>query len=503
MKNLFLTFLCLCVAMNTIAAHASSRNGNQAPSQLPGFEIKGTRIAVADAYSCYMLHGDEPTLTANDDYWSFIIDDEPRSVGWKSGFSQSSSLSDPVINLYGDFDVTVNGIVEQDVQDNGFSVSFLTGVWFTTGTVLATKVRSNVYHPILRPNQNCVLNEVRSLYAIPEQWLLNLNDTATYVIEGYYDHDNTLFFEGGIAFYVADEFIQVDTITGVETIEEEASAYYLSPVYRNIRFLKPNGIHQYNTDIQPGVSQSVLNRMIEIVRYTEPSTTGDEGSGGRVTRPIDPRPIKTRLHANMVPHNITMNYIPVPAGEKGLADDNNDRAFGSYCDTVYIAQVNDSTVHVYNLYGAISEVNVFTLHNDYTMTLPVQPVDQSTEHSVFAFSADSKNFDVFGTCMPFSISWDKTLLVNYEDLLHCYKDNSLSFIDGSTFYVPGSAVRGDVNRDGNISIADVTALISTLLSGESEAPNILGKAAYDCNQDDKITIADVTVLISYLFSGTW
>ena len=154
MKNLFLTFLCLCVAMNTIAAHASSRNGNQAPSQLPELVNKGARIAVADAYSCYMLHGNEPVLTANDDYWSFIIDDEPHSVGWKSGFYQSSSLSDPIINLYGDFDVTVNGIVEQDVQDNGFSVSFLTGVWFTTGTVLATKVRSNVYHPILRPYQN-------------------------------------------------------------------------------------------------------------------------------------------------------------------------------------------------------------------------------------------------------------------------------------------------------------------------------------------------------------
>lgn len=498
MKNLFLTFLCLCVAMNTIAAHASCRSGNQALE----FERKDSRIAIADAYCCYMLHGDEPTLTANDNYWSFIIEDEPHSVGWKSGFSQSSILGDPIINLYGDFDVTVNGIVEQDVQDNGLSVSILTGVWFTTGTVLATKVRSNVYHPDLSSNQNCVLNHVRSLYAIPEQWLLNLQDTATYVIEGYYDHDNTLFFEGGIAFYVADEFIQVDTITGAETIEEEASSYYLSPVYRNIRFLKPNGIHQYDTDIQSGVSQSVLNRMIEIVRYTEPSTTGDEGSGGRVTRPIDPRPIKSRLHANMVPYNITLNYLPVPAGEKDLAD-NNDRSIGSYCDSVYIAQVNDSTVHVYNLYGAISEVNVFTLHNNYKMTFPVQPIDQSTEHSVFAFSMDSKDFDIYGTFMPFSISWDKTLLVNYEDLLHCYKNNSLSFIDGSTFYVPGSAVRGDVNRDGDISIVDVTALISMLLSGESEAPVILGKAAYDCNQDDKITIADVTVLISYLLSGTW
>lgn len=499
MKNLFLTILCLCVAMNAIAAHASCRNGYQ----MPEFEINGSRIAVADAYCCYMLHGDEPVLTANGDYWSFIIEDEPHSVGWKSGFSQSSILSDPIINLYGDFNVTVNSIVEQNVQDNGLSVSIMTGVWFTTGTVLATRVRSNVYHPDLRPNQNCVLNQVRSLYAIPEQWLLNLQDTATYVIEGYYDHDNTLFFEGGIAFYVADEFIQVDTITGAETIEEEASSYYLSPVYRNIRFLKPNGIHQYSTDIQSGVSQSVLNRMIEIVRYTEPSTTGDEGSGGRVTRPIDPRPIKSRLQGNMVPHNITMNYIPVPAGDMDLADDNNDRSLRAYSDTVYIAQVNDSTVHVYNLYGAISEVNVFTLHNNYTMTFPVQPIDQSTEHSVFAFSADSKDFDIWGTFMPFSISWDKTLLVNYEDLLHCYGDNSLSFIDGSTFYVPGSAVRGDVNRDGDISIVDVTALISMLLSGESEAPVILGKAAYDCNQDDKITIADVTVLISYLLSGTW
>lgn len=57
-------------------------------------------------------------------------------------------------------------------------------------------------------------------------------------------------------------------------------------------------------------------------------------------------------------------------------------------------------------------------------------------------------------------------------------------------------VRGDVNGDGKVTIADVTALIDILLSGESPA-------SADCNQSGSVTIADVTTLIDYLLSGTW
>ena len=61
-------------------------------------------------------------------------------------------------------------------------------------------------------------------------------------------------------------------------------------------------------------------------------------------------------------------------------------------------------------------------------------------------------------------------------------------------------MRGDVNRDGKINIADVTALINYLLSGDPSGVDIL---AVDCNDDGKRNIADVTALINYLLSDVW
>ena len=54
---------------------------------------------------------------------------------------------------------------------------------------------------------------------------------------------------------------------------------------------------------------------------------------------------------------------------------------------------------------------------------------------------------------------------------------------------------GDVNGDGKTTIADVTALISSLLSGEATPGN------GDINGDGKVSIADVTVLINQLLSS--
>lgn len=58
-------------------------------------------------------------------------------------------------------------------------------------------------------------------------------------------------------------------------------------------------------------------------------------------------------------------------------------------------------------------------------------------------------------------------------------------------------IRGDVNQDGSLNIADVTVLIDCLLTN-STAP-----AEADCNLDNNVNIADVTVLIDYLLSGQW
>ena len=82
-----------------------------------------------------------------------------------------------------------------------------------------------------------------------------------------------------------------------------------------------------------------------------------------------------------------------------------------------------------------------------------------------------------------------------------------SFLPKATFlYKDGGdtpepqVMRGDVNGDENVNIADVTALIDYLLSGNEEG---IVLANTDSNGDNATNIADVTALIDYLLSGAW
>ena len=66
------------------------------------------------------------------------------------------------------------------------------------------------------------------------------------------------------------------------------------------------------------------------------------------------------------------------------------------------------------------------------------------------------------------------------------------------FFFEEGYVLGDVNNDGHVTIADVTALVNALLSNNTGA---LHQQAADVNGDGNITIADVTALINMLLSG--
>lgn len=61
-------------------------------------------------------------------------------------------------------------------------------------------------------------------------------------------------------------------------------------------------------------------------------------------------------------------------------------------------------------------------------------------------------------------------------------------------------MRGDVNGNGEVSIADVTTLIDYMLGVVTEGIN---PAAADCNQDSHVSIADVTALIDFLLGLGW
>jgi len=77
--------------------------------------------------------------------------------------------------------------------------------------------------------------------------------------------------------------------------------------------------------------------------------------------------------------------------------------------------------------------------------------------------------------------------------LSCGSDN---FIDepSKLLGVNSSTIRGDVNRDGKVTIEDVTDLTDYLLIGGDDLN-------YDVNEDGKVSIEDITVLIDILLEG--
>ena len=84
-------------------------------------------------------------------------------------------------------------------------------------------------------------------------------------------------------------------------------------------------------------------------------------------------------------------------------------------------------------------------------------------------------------------------------------DKDYAHIDGGPgnpgyFTEKPAFIRGDVDGDNEISIADVSVLIDYVLTGDATGVNL---AAANCNNDSEVNIADVTVLIDYLLVGTW
>ena len=81
------------------------------------------------------------------------------------------------------------------------------------------------------------------------------------------------------------------------------------------------------------------------------------------------------------------------------------------------------------------------------------------------------------------------------------KNQSEMFLDD--FTVPGVWMRGDVNRDRYLTIADVTALIQHVLADDFSLSSNFNPDAADVNLDGWWTIADVTLLIHRILTYHW
>ncbi len=114
--------------------------------------------------------------------------------------------------------------------------------------------------------------------------------------------------------------------------------------------------------------------------------------------------------------------------------------------------------------------------------------------SIFRYGARDNDWETF--------TYELQPNVTYQLRWYYHKDAS---DDGEGDYFALDNIKiapkfmlGDVNGDGNVSIADVSVLIDLLLSGSS-----ITNPAADVNQDSNVSIADVSALIDYLLGSSW
>ena len=108
-----------------------------------------------------------------------------------------------------------------------------------------------------------------------------------------------------------------------------------------------------------------------------------------------------------------------------------------------------------------------------------------------------------GDVTPEQITWDYASMCNGYHILYGWLNNVLRWTNGNQFVIPTpqpQGMRGDVNDDQQVNIADVTALIDALLSQDWDSINYDNA---DCNLDGTVQIADVTTLIDFLLTGVW
>ena len=94
-------------------------------------------------------------------------------------------------------------------------------------------------------------------------------------------------------------------------------------------------------------------------------------------------------------------------------------------------------------------------------------------------------------------------------MFSCYKPDYTTNVSLVSIYrkvasTEPEPLKGDVNRDGKQSIADVTALVNIILGKVTEEnnPDDYDFKAADVNNDGSRSIADVTALVNIILGKT-
>lgn len=161
---------------------------------------------------------------------------------------------------------------------------------------------------------------------------------------------------------------------------------------------------------------------------------------------------------------------------------------------------NKTTVATVNSLGVVTAKNVGTAR----ITATINETSQSDYCDVTVKDILLGDVNDDGTVNIADVTALIDLLLNgtsyYNAAADMNQDGSVNIADVTAlidYLLNGGGKKGDVNNDGQVNIADVTALIDFLLNGIAS----INRQNADVNSDGHINIADVTALIDYLLNG--
>ena len=336
--------------------------------------------------------------------------------------------------------------------------------------------------------------------------------TTTIVDNG----NGTMTLQGGLSIYPIDQPMQVDLAAGTVTLKVTGESFGSTSGTKTVT-TGPTTVTVDSTRYYYFVNEDWLLHHGDYADVK--GTIEDDGSiviaagYGYYIETVRTTTTRTGSHVTTVTDsNRTFSPImrdtrlQVPNAYHEYAD---ERGGATHLVEVYIRQSAD-TVYVTNLYGFGWRDNYMLIDADGVLTFPGQafrdindaqnPNGDGVWYNV-TLNGNNAVMGNTGTASKDELLWGLTVPSDGEDLWWGYIDNMLYYTDGTKFVIPSTPQpldRGDVNGDGDVNIADVTALIDLLLSGGS-----VDVAEADTNRDGAVNIADVTALIDYLLSGAW
>ena len=441
-----------------------------------------------------------------------MVDEATNNVGLNAQLTPSEDENVFILSgLCGMFNIPVH-------------VDYTTGkAWIETGT------------PLDAYTDQFDRNVVKTIYAIPEQWLMDGEADMNANLYGSILEDGSIAFDGGIVFLVS------------ESTAEEAT-WMSTPLFRNMRLLVPNAIHQFTLVNEPleqeaiDPAESSSSTQLEsgearknVLRAALVELVGGSGraetQSGRKHRPKDPGDAGTCGFGDF--GNLVVASVGAPSGGGVIASrpvipfnpGDMSQPF-EFTDSAGRKPIKPREVKPCG--GGLLDLVVANLRPN-NGDVVRSPQNNRNENSNDALDltksgyhqrpVDPKNPKGCSEPAPWLTLLVESLLPNrfnpnpsvasskpadeqFSVPVYVFQNPEDNTITVYNLYGEGGVTTCTiVPEERKLSIADATELIDQLLAAGNNGSTELNNTIPDMNEDGKLNINDVTALIDMLLQS--